>query len=155
MTRPAREPEVVEIKIPVAQLKKHFANRRDLLEVNETLAQDDFSRKHRSLSRTFYGAAAMTVFLGSIGGAALVFDSNQSDAEKNVGGAGLALCTISSTAVFLMGGRLTRPHTPPLSKEDRSNREKERQGRLDSYNAFYRQHFGENPTLYTARKFGE
>lgn len=155
MTRPAREPEVVEIRIPVSRLKKHFANRRDLFEVNEALARDDFSRKHRSLSRKFYGAAAITVLFGSIGGAALVFDSNQSDAEKSVQGAGLALCTILPTAFFLTGGRLTRPYTPPLSEKERSNREKERQGRLASYNAFYRQHFGENPTLYTARRFGE
>ena len=155
MTRPAREPEVVEIKIPVARLKKHFANRRDLLEVNEALAQDDFSRKQRSLSLTFYRVAAATVLFGSIGGTVIVFDSNKSDTQKSVGYAGAALCTILPTAVFLTGGRLTRPHTPPLSKEDRSNREKERQGRLDSYNAFYRQHFRENPTLYTARRFGE
>jgi hypothetical protein len=154
MTRPAKETEVVEIKILVARLKKHVANRRDLLEVNEALAQDDFSRKQRSLSQDFYGMAATAAFLGCVGYGVIAHDPNGEE-EKRRSAELLIESALSLTFAFFMGGRLTRPHTPPLSKEERSDREKEQQGRLASYNAFYRQHFGENPTLYTARRFGE
>lgn len=154
MTRPARESEFVEIKIPATQLRKHFANRRGLFEVNEALARDDFSRKQRSLSRKFYEVAAAAAFFGCVGYGVMTYDPNEEE-EKKRSAKLIIECALSFTYTFFFAGQLTRPQTPPLSKEDRSNREKERQGRLDSYNAFYRQHFGENPTLYTARKFGE
>lgn len=154
MTRPAREPEIVQITIPVAELKKHVANKRWLLEVNETLARDDFSCKQRSLSREFYKMAAAAAFLGCVGYGVMAYDQNADEQKKKSGEIALE-AALSLAFSFFFAGQLARPQTPPLSKEVRSDREKERQGRLATYNAFYRQHFGENPTLYTARRFGE
>lgn len=153
MTRPASKLDVVQITVPIVRLRKHFANIRDLLEVNEALAQDNFSREQRSLSRGFYRIAATSAFLGCVGYGVIAYDQNADAQKKTIG-------EIVLNSAFLLtfggsfAGRMTRPQTPPLSKEDRSNREKERQGRLNSYNAFYREHFGENPTLYTTRRFG-
>lgn len=154
MTRPATEPEIVEIRIPVSQLKKHVANKRDLFEVNEALARDDFSRKQRSLSRKFYKMAAMAAFFGCVGCGVMAYDQNADEQKKKSGEMALE-AALSLTFTFFFAGQLARPQTPPLSKEERSDREKEQQGRLESYKAFYRQHFGENPALYTTRRFGE
>jgi hypothetical protein len=145
MTRPAKRQDVVEIEIPASDIRKHNGNKRGLQRALDGLAQDNFSRAQRALSRKFYAAAATMAFLGSIGAAASAFDSNQDNAQKSTG---FGIMGAFSAALFVSAGWLTRPATLPLSTEGRSNLVKEVEGRQIRYNAFYHRHLGEAPSFY-------
>lgn len=88
----------------------------------DRLAQDNFARRQRSLSRRFHVAAAIMAICGVEMGAKAFLGPTEEKGNNLLLGLGGVVCAAEA---FRRGGRIARPDLLPLSQEGRENLEKE------------------------------